>query len=73
MDHPLRATLADELHARPFLRISGSVSLTHIAVYADGEATIHEALLRHLCRLTGIAEPIADTNTIRSGGATTSS
>lgn len=61
MDHPLRATLADELHARPFLRISGSVSLTHIAVYADGEATIHETLLRHLCRLTGMPEPIANT------------
>jgi len=60
MDHPLRATLANELHARPFLRISGSVSLAHFAIYAEGDAAIHEALLRFLCRLTGLAEPPAD-------------
>jgi uncharacterized membrane-anchored protein len=59
MDHPLRAALADELHARPFLRINGSVSLAHIAVYADGDTAIHENLLTSLCRLTGLAEPVA--------------
>jgi hypothetical protein len=38
MDHPLRATLASELHARPFLRLSGSASMTHYAIYDGGEA-----------------------------------
>ncbi|WP_433706506.1 DUF3422 family protein [Paraburkholderia sacchari] len=59
MDHPLRAALADELHARPFLRINGSVSLAHIAVYIDGESAIHEDLLTSLCRLIGLPEPVA--------------
>lgn len=59
MDHPLRAALADELHARPFLRINGSVSLAHIAVYADGETAFHENLLTSLCRRIGLAVPVA--------------
>ena len=57
MDHPLRETLARELHARPFLRIGGSASLTHFAIYADGDTAIHHALLADLCRLTGLEEP----------------
>ncbi|KWR91474.1 DUF3422 family protein [Cupriavidus sp. IDO] len=57
MDHPLRDGLARELHARPFLRIGGSVSLTHFAIYGDGDTVIHHALLASLCRLTGLDEP----------------
>ncbi|WP_041680781.1 DUF3422 family protein [Cupriavidus necator] len=60
MDHPLRASLANELHARPFLRISGSVSLAHFAIYAEGDSLVHEALLMSLCRLTGLAGPPPD-------------
>lgn len=60
MDHRLRASLAYELHARPFLRIAGSVSLTHIAIYTDGDKSIHEAILKSLCRLTGLAAPVDD-------------
>ena len=57
MDHPLRAALAAELHARPFLRLAEAVSLTHYAIYADGQPDIHETLLHTLCRETGIAAP----------------
>jgi len=60
MDHPLRASLANELHTRPFLRISGSVSVAHFAIYAEGDSLVHETLLRSLCRLTGLTEPPAD-------------
>lgn len=57
IDHPLRAALAAELHARPFLRLAEAVSLTHYAIYADGQPDIHETLLHALCRDTGIDAP----------------
>lgn len=57
MDHFLRASLARELHARPFLRIGGSVALTHFAIYSDGDPAIHEVLLRSLCRRTNLEVP----------------
>nr|WP_116342549.1 DUF3422 domain-containing protein [Cupriavidus taiwanensis] len=57
VDHPLRASLVAELHARPFLRLGGSVSLTHYAVYSDEDAAIHESLVRSLCERTGMALP----------------
>lgn len=57
MDHPLRAQLANELHARPFLRIAGSVALTHYAIYAVGDTAVHHSLLKSLCELTGLPEP----------------
>ena len=60
MDHPLRVGLANELHARPFLRIGGAVSLTHFAIYSEGDAFDHEALLRFLCTLTGLEQPDDD-------------
>lgn len=34
------------------------MSLTHIAIYADGEASVHENLLKSLCRLTGVNGPV---------------
>lgn len=57
VDHPLRASLVAELHARPFLRLSGSVSLTHYAIYSDEDPAIHESLVRTLCEQTGMALP----------------
>ncbi|MFP3565180.1 DUF3422 family protein [Paraburkholderia sp. SIMBA_030] len=57
MDHFLRASLARELHARPFLRIGGSVALAHFAIYSDDDPSIHEELLRSLCRLTSLEVP----------------
>ncbi len=58
MDHPLRATLAGELHARPFLRLSGSASMTHYAIYDGNHPAIHETLVHALCRETGIEPPL---------------
>lgn len=57
MDHPLRAALAAELHARPFLKLAESVSLTHYAIYAEHNPSIHESLLLALCRDTGTPTP----------------
>lgn len=57
MDHPLRASLSAELHARPFLKLAESVSLTHYAIYTDHNPSIHETLLLALCRNTGIPMP----------------
>lgn len=57
MDHPLRATLAAELHARPFLKLAKSVSLTHYAIYAEDDPSIHETLLATLCREAKIQMP----------------
>ncbi|WP_036001334.1 DUF3422 family protein [Paraburkholderia caribensis] len=57
MDHPLRAELAAELHARPFLKLAESVSLVHYAIYAEHNPSIHETALRALCSGTGIPLP----------------
>ncbi|MGF6414878.1 putative membrane-anchored protein [Paraburkholderia sp. MM5482-R2] len=57
MDHPLRSTLAGELHARPFLKLETPVSLEHFAVYAEDQPRIHEVLLQTLCSEIGIATP----------------
>ncbi|MEM5389495.1 DUF3422 domain-containing protein [Paraburkholderia phymatum] len=57
MDHPLRAMLAAELHARPFLKLAESVALTHYAIYAEHNPSIHGTLLHALCRDTGIPMP----------------
>jgi len=57
LDHPLRASLAAELHARPFLRLTGSASVTHYAIYTESDPAVHERLLRALCAETGMASP----------------
>lgn len=57
MDHPLRASLAKELHARPFLRLEGAVSVSHYAIYSEGDEHVHTARLKELCQLTGLPEP----------------
>jgi len=59
-DHPLRAELANELHARPFLRIAGPAAVAHYAIYADGDTAEHGELLGALCRLTGLPAPARD-------------
>lgn len=57
LDHPQRVALANELHARPFLRLSGSVALAHFAIYSENDAAVHEHLLLTLCDGLGIAPP----------------
>ncbi len=48
LDHPLRDPLSKELHARPFLRIDGPASLSHLAIYSERDEEIHGRLLAAL-------------------------
>lgn len=57
LDHPLRAPLVAELHARPFLRLTGSVCVTHYAIYAESNPVVHDLLLRSLCTETDMEPP----------------
>lgn len=63
LNHPLRATLAAEVHSRPFLRMGAPESLTHLAIYpnrakngGDHEAAQH-ATLQALCQHFGVTAP----------------
>ncbi len=62
-DYPLRCELANEVHARPFLRIEAPARVTHIAVFDGGleREDIHYPLIHELCITLGIAPP-ADTD-----------
>jgi uncharacterized membrane-anchored protein len=69
LNHALRVPLAAEVHSRPFLRLDGPYSLTHLAVYArDGVAATNgfatgtnaadqHARLSALCANFGVAAP----------------
>lgn len=57
LDHPLREQLANEVHARPFLKIHGRARLSHIAIFSENEPHIHIDLLIQLCSILGIARP----------------
>lgn len=48
LNHPLRDPLSKELHARPFLRIDGPASLSHLAIYSERDEEIHGRLLAEL-------------------------
>lgn len=67
LNHRLRVPLAAEVHSRPFLRLSGPETITHVAVYAsngigmeDGEHESPHALLAALCRHFGVSAPAED-------------
>lgn len=66
MNHPLRVTLAAEVHSRPPLQLAEAESVTHLAVYlrastdnafTDTHLTQHEVLLA-LCVYYGVAGPV---------------
>lgn len=57
LDHPLREQLANEVHARPFLRIHGRARLSHIAIFSEDEPHIHDDLLIKFCSTFGISLP----------------
>lgn len=59
LNHPLRDPLSKELHARPFLRIDGPASLSHLAVYSDAQRDddIHGHLLSTLAAALGLPAP----------------
>ncbi len=59
-DHPDRASLAAEVHARPPEPLSAPSRATYVAVRIDGEARAAElAHIVALCGLTGVAPPPA--------------
>ena len=67
LNHPLRITLAAEVHSRPFLRIDAPESVTHLAVYARGTAASadndpswQQRTLGALCSSFGVAAPAMD-------------
>ena len=67
--HPLRETLHNEVHARPYERMTAPLALTHIAVLptADGTTRAHlDALLR--ARLLPLPTPDASHLSIELGG-----
>ncbi|SFU24879.1 DUF3422 family protein [Paraburkholderia aspalathi] len=62
LDHPLRKSLDDEIHSRPFLKICGRGTAVHFAVYSTEDFAIHVSLLRLLCAQLGFPAPSDDAN-----------
>jgi uncharacterized membrane-anchored protein len=66
LNHPQRVALAAEVHSRPFLQLTRSETLTHLAVYMheDGNGSQHartqHALLEALCAHFGVVAPGAE-------------
>jgi uncharacterized membrane-anchored protein len=57
-DHPLRAILNDELHARPHLRIVPPAAISHVVLVAEeGASEADRAAFAAFCRAHGAAEP----------------
>ncbi|MBN9356681.1 DUF3422 family protein [Herbaspirillum huttiense] len=63
LNHPQRVVLAAEVHSRPFLQLTRSETLTHLAVYVreDGNggrhASAQHVLLDELCAHFGVVAP----------------
>ena len=62
LNHPLRDPLSKELHARPFLRIDGPASLSHLAIYSERDEDIHGRLLATLAAAMGLPQPVPQHN-----------
>ena len=62
LNHPLRDPLSNELHARPFLRIDGPASVSHLAIYCEHDKEIHDRLLDALAKTMGLPAPAAAHN-----------
>ena len=62
LNHPLRDSLSKELHARPFLRIDGPASLSHLAIYSERDEEIHIRLLAALTAAMGLPPPAPHNN-----------
>jgi len=67
LNHPLRDPLSKELHARPFLRITGPASLSHLAVYSEHDEDIHNRLLAALAAAMDLPAPSAQHNHYAAG------
>jgi len=66
-NHALRIPLAAEVHSRPSLRLNGTETLTHLAVYARGDGVddtapqlLQHELLAELCLYFGVSAPHLD-------------
>lgn len=62
LDHPLRDSLASEVHARPFLRLEGPARLSHLAIYNEEQGDIHYRLLAALCTTLNVSQPSTAAN-----------
>ncbi len=62
LNHPLRDSLSKELHARPFLRIDGPASLSHLAIYSERDEDIHGRLLEALTAAMQLPPPSPQQN-----------
>lgn len=61
-DHPLRVSLAGELHARPYGHVRAPAQISHIAVASgEGGAAAETGHLRALCSHFKVAPPPQDT------------
>jgi len=69
-DHPARVELANEVHARPFLRIDAPARVTHLAIMAAGDAgtQIHSRLAGDFCGALGLPPPAPGTRHLTHGG-----
>jgi uncharacterized membrane-anchored protein len=57
-DHPLRATINDELHARPHPRLTAPAMLSHVVLMAgEGDAEADRARFAAFCREHGATSP----------------
>lgn len=60
-DHPLRATVNDELHARPHPRLTAPAALSHVVLMAgEDDAERDRARFAAFCRQNGAAAPPED-------------
>ncbi|HVW48830.1 MAG TPA: DUF3422 domain-containing protein [Trinickia sp.] len=62
LNHPLRDPLSQELHARPFLRIDGPASVSHLAIYSEHDEEIHARLLATLSSALELPAPLPHHN-----------
>lgn len=55
-NHPLRVSLVDELHARPFPKVTAPASVAYLAITSEGSADDDRAVLLELLKLMGHAD-----------------
>ncbi|MCB6184967.1 DUF3422 domain-containing protein [Leeia sp. TBRC 13508] len=56
-NHPLRLQLANEVHARPFLKISQRSVIIHLGIFNSENPEVHRRLLDELCISLSITPP----------------
>ncbi len=70
LNHVMRVPIAAEIHSRPFLKLEAPESISHLAVFRDGDnhgpphsnALSQHALLAELCGQFGVAPPAHGAN-----------